>query len=82
MPSKSKIAEIEYRINYEIIVDAYDDHEIKMGWYYYMEEKLNFPFFATVEIKKRNGKKEIKKVEVLKLTGDEVFWVFDLMRRY
>ena len=44
-----------------------------MGWYYYMEDKLNFPFFATTEIEKRNGEKEIKKVEVLKLTCKEEF---------
>ncbi len=69
----NKNAEIENRIQNEIVVDAYDDGEVKMGWYYYMEEKLNFPFTATVEIEKRGGGKEIKNVEVLKLTGDEVF---------
>ncbi len=37
-----------------------------------MEEKLNSPFTATVEIEKNVGK-EIKNVEVLKLTGDEGF---------
>ncbi|HFA49785.1 MAG TPA: calcium-binding protein [Bacteroidetes bacterium] len=71
--TKSKKEEIQHRIDYEIIVDAYGDHEVKMGWYYYMEEKLNFPFTATVEIEKRNGGKEMKKVEVLKMTGDEAF---------
>lgn len=72
MTQKEKDA-IQYRITYEIIVDCYDDHEVKMGWYYYMEEKLGFPFHATVDIKKRGGKKETKKVEVLELTSDEEF---------
>jgi hypothetical protein len=66
--SKTKNAEIEHRIHDEIIVDAYDDYEVKMSWYYYMEEKLNFPFHATFEIKKRDGSKEIKRVEVVELT--------------
>ena len=38
-----------------------------------MEDKLNFPFSATVEMEKRNGKKELKKVDVLKLTCKEEF---------
>ena len=28
----------EHRINMEIIVDAYDEHERAMGWYCYLEE--------------------------------------------
>ena len=31
----------------EIIVDAYGPEEQAMGWYYYLEEKLHFPFTAT-----------------------------------
>lgn len=30
----------------EIIVDAYGPEEQAMGWYYYLEEKLHFPFLA------------------------------------
>lgn len=30
----------------EIIVDAYGSEEQAMGWYYYLEEKLSFPFLA------------------------------------
>lgn len=30
----------------EIIVDAYGPEEQAMGWYYYLEEKLKFPFTA------------------------------------
>lgn len=37
----------EERIMMEIIVDAYDPEEQAMGWYYYLEEHLRFPFVAT-----------------------------------
>jgi Calcium binding len=30
----------------EFVVDAYDEDERAMGWYYYLEEKLQFPFRA------------------------------------
>ncbi len=31
----------------ETIVDAYNEHERAMGWYYYLEDRLQFPFTAT-----------------------------------
>ena len=34
------------RIEQEIIVDAYDAEERAMGWYYYLEDKVHFPFHA------------------------------------
>lgn len=30
----------------EIVVDAYDAEERAMGWYYYLEDVLKFPFLA------------------------------------
>ena len=36
----------ESRIYEEIIVDAYGPEEQAMGWYYYLDEKLQFPFQA------------------------------------
>ena len=36
----------EDRITMEIVVDAYDEGERAMGWYYYLEEKLQFPFLT------------------------------------
>ena len=36
----------EERIAMEIVVDAYDSGEQAMGWYYYLEDKLQFPFLA------------------------------------
>ncbi|WP_299003033.1 calcium-binding protein [uncultured Shewanella sp.] len=40
-------AEIEERIQMEIIVDCYDTEEAAMGWYCYLENNLEFPFYAT-----------------------------------
>jgi hypothetical protein len=34
----------ENRIHEEIIVDAYGPEEQAMSWYYYLEDKLQFPF--------------------------------------
>jgi len=36
----------EKRIIDEIVVDAYTSDERAMGWYYYLEDKLKFPFKA------------------------------------
>ena len=30
----------------EIVVDAHDEEERAMGWYYYLEDTLNFPFLT------------------------------------
>jgi hypothetical protein len=38
--------EREYRISDEAIVDAYGPEEQALGWYYYLEEKIIFPFDA------------------------------------
>ena len=40
-------AEREERITMEIVVDCYDREERAMGWYYYLEGQLQFPFTAT-----------------------------------
>ena len=36
----------EHRIAFEIVVDAYDETECAMGWYYYLQDKLQVPFRA------------------------------------
>jgi hypothetical protein len=36
----------ERRILNEIVVDAYTESERAMGWYYYLENQLHFPFGA------------------------------------
>jgi hypothetical protein len=36
----------EDRIHNEAIVDAYGSEEQAMGWYYYLDDKIHFPFQA------------------------------------
>ena len=36
----------EYRISMEAIVDAYGGQEQALGWYYYLDDRLQFPFQA------------------------------------
>ena len=43
-PKKDPIR--EDRIHNEAIVDAYEAEERAMGWYYYLENQLQFPFQA------------------------------------
>jgi hypothetical protein len=53
----------EERILMEIIVDAYGPEEQAMGWYYYLDDALHFPFTA-----KCIAQRSISPLEV----GDEV----------
>ena len=47
MPRTSKSDSVrQQRILMEVVVDAYGPDERAMGWYYYLEGKLNFPFTA------------------------------------
>jgi hypothetical protein len=39
--------EREERISMEIVVDAYDEEERSLGWYYYLQDRIQFPFTAT-----------------------------------
>ena len=63
MPAIPKDPEREYRITMEIIVDAHDSEEQVMGWYYYLQDELSFPFTATCI-----GERAISPLH----TGDEV----------
>ena len=59
--------DIEERIDYEIVVDCYDSEEVAMGWYYYLEDHLAFPFVATC--KKALKASPLKKAEEVTVTG-------------
>jgi hypothetical protein len=50
---KKKEPAREKRIDMDIVVDCYGDQEQAMGWYYYMEDNLEFPFKATC-VRKRD----------------------------
>ncbi len=46
MTKRRKDAAREQRILTEVVVDAHDEEERAMGWYYYLDDKLRFPFQA------------------------------------
>ena len=46
MTQRSQDEEREERITMEIVVDCYDAEEQAMGWYYYLERTMHFPFTA------------------------------------
>ena len=64
--------ERENRITMEIIVDAYDESECAMGWYYHLEENLQFPFSATCVCKRAISPLRVKdEVEVLGMAPED-----------
>ena len=57
--------EREYRIENEIVVDAYDETERAMGWHCYLDEKLHFPFKAKcIEVRKISPLRKNEEVKV------------------
>jgi len=46
MPQIKEDKQREKRIDMEIVVDAYNEVERAMGWYYYLQDGLKFPFKA------------------------------------
>lgn len=57
----------EHRIDMEVIVDAYDEQERAMGWYYYLQDKIAFPFQARCIAEKRSS--PLQRGEVVEVTG-------------
>ena len=72
MAKTKKDPKRERRIEMEIVVDAYDEHERAMGWYYYLEEQLEFPFMATCITKRAISPLRVKdEVDVLGMAPEE-----------
>ena len=62
----------EERIVMEIVVDAYDAEEQAMGWYYYLEDTLNFPFLARCIAKRAISPLRVgDEVEVLDMAPED-----------
>jgi Calcium binding len=61
----------EERIKNEILADAEDKEDRAMGWYYYLDDCLNFPFNAKWAKKGRKGTAPEKDVEVLAMATEE-----------
>lgn len=53
MPIVQEDPEREHRIIMEIIVDAYGPEEQALGWYYYLQDNITFPFRAICITEKR-----------------------------
>jgi Calcium binding len=46
MPRRGRDNDFDQRLDWEIIVDANGPEEQALGWYYYFEKHLRFPFQA------------------------------------
>jgi hypothetical protein len=65
-------AEIEERIRMEIIVDAYGAEEQVMGWYYYLQDTMQFPFAANCISRRRiSPLKDGQTVEVVGMAPED-----------
>ncbi|MEQ8963173.1 MAG: calcium-binding protein [Coleofasciculus sp. C2-GNP5-27] len=72
MAKMKRDAEREERITMEIVVDAYSPEEQAMGWYYYLQYTMQFPFTAVCISKRRiSPVKEEATVEVVGMTPEE-----------
>ena len=72
MPNKETDPIRENRIDYEIVVDAYDESERAMGWYYYLQDKITFPFLAIwKKTNKKTGAIATKEIEVIGMASEE-----------
>ena len=64
--------ERENRISMEIIVNAYNEIEQALGWYYYLKDNLQFPFTATCVCKRATSPLQAKdEVEVLGMAPED-----------
>lgn len=61
----------EERITGDILVDIYEDYEVPLGWYYYLERTLNFPFPALWQTASQKGKGKGAQVEVVGMAEEE-----------
>jgi len=62
-----KNEELEEAIFMEAVVDAYNEVEQAMGWYYFLEDRLNFPFTAKCREEKRTNR--VKKDQIYQVVG-------------
>ncbi len=67
---KSRIR--EERIHNEIVVDAYGPEEQSLGWYYYLENNIKFPFTARcIATRVVSPLRKGETVEVLRLAPED-----------
>jgi len=62
----------ERRIAMDIVVDAYTPEEQAMGWYYYLEDRLQFPFRARCVSHRHMSPLRVgEKVEVTRMAPED-----------
>ena len=62
----------ERRIEDEAIVDAYGPEEQALGWYYYLEDKITFPFSARcTEARRISPLKKGERVSVIEMAPED-----------
>lgn len=62
----------EYRICMEAIVDAYGGEEQALGWYYYLDDRLQFPFHAKcIEARKISPLRIDEIVKVIQMSPED-----------
>ena len=62
----------EDRILFEIVVDAYHETERAMSWYYYLQDKIQFPFAGTCRsIRATSPLKTGQRLEVLGMAPED-----------
>ena len=67
-----KDADREERIFMEAVVDAYGPEEQAMGWYYYLDDKISFPFTAEcIAGNKRTPLEAGERVKVMRMAGED-----------
>lgn len=74
MTKVSRDEEREERIMMEVVVDAYGPEEQAMGWYYYLQDTMQFPFTAVCANKRRIPPlKEGATVEVVGMAPEDEY---------
>jgi hypothetical protein len=64
--------EREDRITMEVVVDSYGPEEQALGWYYYLEGIIKFPFTAKCVCKRRISPLQLsEKITVTGMAGEE-----------
>lgn len=63
----------EERINYEAIVDCYNETERAMGWYYYLADRISFPFSAVVKVKSAFNPLQVDEIVSIDALADDEF---------
>ena len=59
----------EERIIYEAIVDCYNESEVAMGWYHYLQDRMSFPFSA--KVRKNRSVSPKSKGELVRFIGQD-----------